>query len=228
MSLDEFNGPLSTKVYLVLKNAILSLTYRPGEIIRKGEICEKLRVSRSPVSEAITKLATEGLVDVIPQAGTFVSRFSMDEIREGAFLREALELAAVELVATTITDEQLVLLRRNLRVQQALVDDGDFAGFYQMDTELHGLIQSFTGFKRLGQFAESSWVQVNRARQLILPSSGRIQETVNEHQNIVDAIAARNPEKARKAMLDHLRQLIKHLEPLETERPELFTLESGN
>ena len=52
-------------------------------------------MSRSPISEAISRLAQEGLVEVFPQAGTYVSRFSMDEIREGAFIREALELAAI-------------------------------------------------------------------------------------------------------------------------------------
>jgi hypothetical protein len=61
----------------------------------------------------------------------------MAEIREGAFLREALELAAIERVATTITEEQLVLLKRNLRIQEALMQDGDTAGFHQMDAELH-------------------------------------------------------------------------------------------
>ena len=69
-----------------MKDAILSLAYQPGQIMRKGEICEQLDISRSPVSEAVTRLAAEGLVDVIPQAGTFVTRFSMAEIREGAFL----------------------------------------------------------------------------------------------------------------------------------------------
>ncbi|MFV2001598.1 MAG: GntR family transcriptional regulator [Paracoccaceae bacterium] len=220
--LDQFGGSLAAKVYFVLKDAILSLAYRPGEILRKGEICDALGVSRSPVSEAVAKLASEGLVDVVPQAGTFVSRFSMDEIREGAFLREALEVAAVEQVARTITEAQLVLLRRNLRVQEALVGDGDFDGFYQLDAEMHALILSFTGFRRLAQLAESSWVQVNRARHLNLPSPGRIQETVGEHQRIVDAIAAHDPGSARHATQDHLRQLIKYLEPLEIERPELF------
>jgi DNA-binding GntR family transcriptional regulator len=222
MSLDQLSGSLSAKVYLVLKDAILSLAFRPGENMRKGEICDALGVSRSPVSEAIAKLASEGLVDVVPQAGTFVSRFSMEEIREGAFLREALELATVELVASTVTEQQLVLLRRNLRVQQALVDDGDIAGFYQLDMEMHALIQSFTGYKRLARFAESSWIQVDRARQLNLPSAGRMQETVEEHRRIVEAIEARDPKLARRAMRDHLRQLIKYLEPLERQRPELF------
>ena len=117
MPLDSFSGSLSTRVHLVLKDAILSLFYKPGEILRKTEICATLGVSRSPVTEAVAKLAAEGLVEVVPQAGTFVSRFSMDDIREGAFLREALEMAAVEYVALNITDQQKVLLRRNLRMQ---------------------------------------------------------------------------------------------------------------
>ncbi|MGR3291059.1 MAG: GntR family transcriptional regulator, partial [Paracoccaceae bacterium] len=80
-----------------LKNAIFSLDYKPGEILRKGELCELLGVSRSPVSEAVAMLANDGLVNVVPQAGTFISRLSLAEICESAFMREALELAAVEM-----------------------------------------------------------------------------------------------------------------------------------
>lgn len=221
-ALDSFSGSLSARAYGVLYEAIISLAYKPGEIMRKSEICDALGVSRSPVSEAIAMLANEGLVKVVPQAGTFVSRFSMAEIREGAFLREALELAAVELVASSVTEAQLVLLRRNMGIQYALVEDQDFDGFFQADAQMHDLILSFTGFKRLAQLASSSWVQVNRARHQNLPSPGRIQEAVEEHQSIVDAITARDGDAARQATQHHLRQLIKFIEPLETTRPDLF------
>jgi len=87
---------------------------------------------------------------------------------------------------------------------------------------MHDLIMSFTGFRRLSRLAATSWVQVNRARHLNLPSSRRIQETLDEHQQIVDAIAARDAPAARRAIRFHLRQLVKYIEPLETERPELF------
>jgi GntR family transcriptional regulator, rspAB operon transcriptional repressor len=206
--LDDFSGSLANRVYLSLKQAILSLAFRPGEIIRKPEICEILGVSRSPVSEAVARLATEALVDIIPQAGTFVARFSMDEIREGAYLRQAVELAAVERVAETITQEQLVQLRRNLRVQSASIDDHDFAGFYKLDAEMHEMILSFTGFRRLASLADTSWVHVNRARQLILPAPGRVEATLLEHQAIFAAL--------------HLGQLVTVLEPLVERRPDLF------
>jgi DNA-binding GntR family transcriptional regulator len=220
--LSEFSGSLGQRVYQTLRHAILSLDYRPGEILRKPEICEALGVSRSPVADAVARLQTEGLVDVVPQAGTFVARFSMQEIREGAFLREAIELAAIEQVAGIITDEQLTLLRRNLTVQGALVADADIAGFYAMDAEMHELLLSFTGFPRLAQVSETAWAHVNRARQLILPVPGRIQATLAEHQTILAALEARDPLAARDAVRSHLRQLITYLEPLERDRPDLF------
>lgn len=220
--LDRFAGSLAHQTYQSLRQAILDLVFRPGEPLRKREICAELGVSRAPVSEAIARLAVEGLVDVVPQAGTYVARFAMRELREGAFLREAIELAAVEAVAPAMTDDQCVLLRRNLRVQAALVEDGDFAGFYRTDAELHALILSFTGFPRLAQVADTAWVQVNRARRLVLPVPGRVAETLAEHRAIVAALEARDPAAARAAMRRHLRQLLTFLEPLERAHPDLF------
>ncbi len=225
--LAEFSGSLGQRVYQTLRQGILSLDYRPGEILRKPEVCAALGVSRSPVADAVARLQAEGLVDVIPQAGTFVARFSMEDIREGAFLREAIEGAAIERVAARITDDQLQLLRRNLTVQAALVADGDIPGFYAMDAAMHELLLSFTGFPKLSQVAETAWLHVNRARQLILPVPGRIAATLAEHQAILTALEARDPDAARTAIQAHLRQLLTYLEPLERDRPELFNPERG-
>ena len=220
--LDAFAGSLAQRVYASLREAILSMSFRPGDILRKPEICAQLGVSRSPVSEAVTRLAVEHLVRIVPQTGTYVARFSLAEIREGAFLREALELAAVEKVALTITDDELTQLHHNLRLQQALLDDDDFDGFYQTDAAMHELILSFTGYRRVAALAETSWVHVNRARQLILPAPGRVQSTYAEHQAILAAIEARDPVAARAATRLHLGQLIGFLEPLALARPDLF------
>lgn len=220
--LSQFSGSLGQRVYQTLRHAILSLACRPGEILRKPDICAALGVSRSPVADAVARLQAEGLVDVIPQAGTFVARFSMQEIREGAFLREAIEVAAIERVAPRITEAQLQRLRRNLTVQSALVADGDFPGFYALDAEMHGMLLSFTGFAKLAQVSETAWLHVDRARQLILPVPGRVQATLAEHAAILAALEARDPAAARDAVRLHLRQLITYLEPLERDRPDLF------
>ena len=143
-------------------------------------------------------LQAEGLVEVVPQAGTFVARFSMQEIREGAFLREAIEVAAIERVASQITDEQLQLLRRNLTVQAALIADGDVAGFYATGCgDARDCCCPSPGSRSCAQVSETAWLHVNRARQLILPVPGRIQATLAEHQAILAALEARDPVAAR-------------------------------
>lgn len=220
--LDDLPGSLANRVYMSLKQAILDIRLQPGEILRKAEICDRLGVSRSPVAEAVARLAGEGLVEVVPQAGTFVARFSMAEIHEGAFLREALELAAVERLAGTITPDEIVQLRRNLRLQAVHLADGDLPGFHQADEQFHALMLGFTGFRRLATLAQTSWVHVNRARRLLLPAPGRAQATLAEHGAIVEALAAQDAVQAREAARLHLRQLVAALAPLAETRPELF------
>ena len=72
--------------------------------------------------------------------------------------------------------------------------------------------------------AESVWLQVSRARRLILPQSGRTEETLAEHQTIIAALEERDAQMARRVARHHLRQLITYLEPLEAERPDLFSV----
>jgi DNA-binding GntR family transcriptional regulator len=222
LPLDRFQGSLGQRVYQSLKHAILTMTYRPGDVIRKPEICDHLGVSRSPVADAVARLAADGLLDVVPQAGTFVTRLSMTDIREGAFIREAIEVAAAERVATIIRDDQLRDLRRNLRMQEASVTDGDQQGFMQLDGQMHEMMLSFTGFPRLPQVSQTAWLSVHRARQLLLPVQGRLQATLHEHRLILAAFEARDPQAARLAVQQHLRQLLTYLQPLERAHPELF------
>jgi GntR family transcriptional regulator, rspAB operon transcriptional repressor len=223
LPLERFQGSLGHRVYQSLKEAILTLAYRPGDIIRKPEICDRLRVSRSPVADAVARLAADGLVDVVPQAGTFVTRLSMTDIREGAFIREAIEVAAADLVARQITEDQLRDLRRSLKLQEALVTDGDRQGFMQLDGQFHEMMLSFTGYPRLPQVSQTAWLSVHRARQLILPVEGRLQATLDEHRHILAAFEAHDPQAAREAVQRHLRQLLTYLQPLERDHPELFS-----
>ena len=84
------------------------------------------------------------------------------------------------------------------------------------------MILGFTNYRRLAAMAETSWLQVNRARQLILPNPNRVADTLAEHKAIVAAIEARDPDAARKATRKHLQQLLLNLEAIEQDRPDLF------
>lgn len=215
-------GSLTQRVHQSLKQAILSLDFPPGANLRKAPVCERLGVSRAPVADAIARLASEGLVDVVPQSGTRVSYFSMSEIREGVFLREALELATVAKVARDLTDDQRKQLSRNLRLQELLIEDDDIPGFYRADEEFHALLMDFTGFRRLADVAQTVSLQVSRARMLLLPTPGRIAETLAEHRAIFDAVSERDEQGSQDAMRTHLRQLMPRIEQLEQQKPHLF------
>ena len=221
-TLDNFQGSLSNRTFLAIREAIMELNFLPGEIIRKHDICNALGVSRSPVSEALAKLRNEGLVEVVPQSGTFVSRFSLQDIKEGAFLREAIELACIEILASNISEQQLIDLNRNLKLQKVLAETDDYQGFYQLDAEMHGMIMDFTGYKNLAKVTKTGWVQVDRARQLLLPVDGRLKKAFQEHRAVIKALEQNDVALAREKMRPHLNQLILLLTPLEKKHPHLF------
>jgi len=216
------DGSLGQRVYTTLRDSILSMSLEPGTVLRKGALCEQLGVSRSPVAEALGRLSTDGLVDIVPQSATRVSRFFIPELREENFLREAIEVAAVGKVASERTDEQLMKLTRNLRLQGLLVEDHDFAGFFEADLEFHDLILAFTGFPKVASAAAQMSLQLRRARILILPEQGRPKEAVAEHEAILSAIERQDVSAAQATMSRHLGQLIKRIEPLELQHPEYF------
>lgn len=222
LDINDLDGPLGQRVYTTLRRAILDMSLKPGAILRKGALCEQMGVSRSPVAEALGRLSSDGLVDIIPQSATRVSRFSMAQLLEENFLREAVEVAAVAKVAKTRTPEQLTRLSRNLRLQGLLVEDEDIQGFFEADLEFHEMILGFTGFPKVTLVAEEMTLQLLRARKLILPEPGRPAQAVAEHKAIHDAIEAQDVDAARKAMSVHLRQLIKRIAPLERQHPEFF------
>lgn len=221
--LAQFPGTLAQRCYLSLRAAILDLTCRPGERLGKAAICARLGVSRSPVSEALARLAAEGLVEIVPQSGSYVARLSMDEVREGAFLREALELAAVERVAPVADAALLAALAGNLAEQAQAHAAGDQPRFHAADAAFHELILNATGLRRLAALSRTAWVHVDRARRLLLPEPGRLAASIEEHRAIHAALAAHDAPAARAATRLHLGRLLARLEPLAQERPELFS-----
>ena len=108
-------------VYGELKEAILSGALEPGSLIDKAGLCEKLRVSRFPVSAAVSRLAYDRLVDVEPQHGSFVTRISLNDVRERLFIRSALEGEIAAEAARRMTRADKDALAANLKQEAAAV-----------------------------------------------------------------------------------------------------------
>lgn len=118
--------PVAPQVYLVLRWAITSLDLRPLEALSEQDMARQLAVSRTPVREAFIRLAEEGLVDVRPQQGTYVAAIAIDAVREGQFVREAIEVAAARQAAQEGDPKLLATLAENIDQQRDACEQGEF------------------------------------------------------------------------------------------------------
>ena len=159
------------QVYSILRQAIISSQLAPGEAIRKELVALQLGVSRAPVSDAINRLADEGLVEIYPQTGTFVARLRLDKIETAQFVRIALETAAIRRAAERSTADIVQRLRDNLDRQRKAADSRDFEGFYALDEELHDMICDAAGLVGLRGIAAKGRRQSGRGGRL-LPRHG--------------------------------------------------------
>ncbi len=218
--------PKATQVYEIMRSAIIDMKLRPGVPINKDLISCKLKVSKTPVSEAVSRLEENGLLEVFPQHGTFVTKIRKSDVRQGAFLRKALEVAAVREVAAQATVAQVDQLRKNMRYQKSALQAGDLEDFHKFDEEFHTLICRFTGYPRLPRLVDGSRGQLDRVRKLLLPDAKRPDETLKEHKAILKAIAAHDPDGAALATKAHLDKIPNRLEDLVQHQPEMFETEA--
>lgn len=212
----------SSQVYAILRSAIIDLTLPPTMVIKKEEIAAQLGISRTPISEAINRLAEEGLVEIFPQHGTYVSKIRTEDVVEGAFLRRALEVETVREVALRITSQMLNDLDRNVRYQKANLEADDLDAFHRLDIEFHQMICDFLGFAKVRRAIDSSRAQLDRVRKMMLTVVDRPKETYREHVTILEALRKGSPDAAGKAMKRHLAAGIAPLQKHMKERPELF------
>jgi len=210
-------------VYGELKEAILSGALEPGSLIDKASLCEKLQVSRFPVSAAVSRLAYDRLVDVAPQHGSFVARISLQDAREHLFIRSALEgeIAAEAALGMMCSDKDA--LAANLRQEVAAVAADDQAWFYALDVTFHQILTTGLGMARVSDVLESLRVHLERIRRLTMSTAGQLRASMNEHAAIAEAIAAGDPAAARDAMKQHLSMTASRLEELAERQPELFS-----
>ncbi len=210
-------------MYGELKEAILSGALEPGSLIDKAGLCEKLRVSRFPVSAAVSRLAYDRLVDVEPQHGSFVTRISINDVRERLFIRGALEGEIAGEAARRMTPADKQAFAANLKQQAAAVAAEDSIVFYTLDVAFHRILTDRLGMARASDVLESLRVHLERMRRLTMSTQGQLRASLSEHSAIAAAIEAEDPVAAREAMRHHLSTTGARLETLAKQQPDLFS-----
>jgi DNA-binding GntR family transcriptional regulator len=214
-------GHLASDVEAALRDAILNLEFEPGAMLEKQAICDKMGVSRSPVSAAMARLAEEGLVEVLPQRGTRVTRIALADIRQHLFIRAALEAETVFSIAKGAPEELLDALDANLDGQQRAIDAGDRKAFHTLDLQFHELLLDALDLPRVKAVVGTARNTLDRARRLMASPSRQL-ATLKEHARIVEALHAHDAERASRAMRAHLDSVAAVLHRFARRKPELF------
>lgn len=210
-------------VYGELKEAILTGALEPGRLIDKTMICERLGVSRFPVSAAVSRLAYDQLVDVAPQHGSFVARISINDVRERLFIRSALEGEIAAEAARRMSRSDKDALAANLKEAKNAVEADDRAAFYAADVAFHQILTARLGMVRASEILDNLRVHLERVRRLLMSPPGRIREVLREHGAIVAAVERGDAPAAREAIKRHLSLTGDLLEKVARQRPEMFS-----
>lgn len=218
----SFDRPAASQIYGFIRDAIVSMELLPGQMISETALAEKFGVSRTPVREALIQLANIGFVDVLPQRGTFVSRFRMEKILEARFIREALEVSIAIHIAENPTPEIIQAGESIIADQKMAAQDDDALAFQKLDDLFHQTLANFTGYGRAAALIEAEKAHMDRVRNLSLHVSGQYKRVLAQHSAIMKAIKAGSPEKAATAMGVHLRDVYNILHVIPQEHPEYF------
>lgn len=206
---------LSEDAYTFVKDLLLNgERYRPGEKISVEELSRNLGVSRTPVWGAINRLEAEGVVEIVPRQGVYLINFDPEKAFEIYIAREALEGMAARLAAEKATARQLAQLTASLERQRACLAGNDVEGYAAAAMEFHQRIVEGAGNSTLARLLGSVYAQIQamraRARRKDFPTG--MPPSVANHERILAAIEARQPEQAEREARSHIRALSEEIE----------------
>lgn len=212
----------SALIYQTLRRDIVSLHRKPGDPIVEKELAATFGVSRTPIREALLRLAAEHLVEIAPQSGTFVARIPLAALPEAIVIRRALEELAVRTAAVNATRSQIALIEANLERQREAMATDDHDAFHDADEDFHAMIAEAAGYPGIWTVVQTVKLQVDRYRHLTLPQPGRIARLIEEHAAIAHAIRDRDGQRAVTKLGIHLDGLVEGLAQFPNLNPGYF------
>lgn len=199
--------PLREIVYEELKRQILIGEIPPGTRMMEVELADDMGVSRTPIREAIRKLEKEGLVSIEPRRGAYASEISIKDMVDVLEVREFLESMAAGLAAKKISNEEKEKISKASLAYKKAVESGQTEDIIKADELFHKLIVECSGNKTLIQMMNQVQELALRFRYIYYEDFSRYKNMPYEHQEIVDAVASGNEERAKEKAYTHVQRL---------------------
>lgn len=190
--------------YRELKRRILENEWSAGFQALEQELADDLGMSRTPVREALIRLANEGLVEIRPRHGMRVLPVSPDDMRQIYEILTALEAMSAELAARRqLTAKQVTALRDSVEAMDKALERDDLSGWAAADERFHLLLTELSGNQRLKTLVETYWDQSHRVRMLTLGLRPKPVESNADHAAVAQAIIDGDAESAREIHRRH-------------------------
>lgn len=199
---------LTERIYNSLREAILENGLRPRSLVSERDLARQFRVSKTPVREALIRLAQEGFVKISPRKGIFVSPISVKELRDVFGIRSALEGLAAEEAAGRIPREALARLRKDF---YAAAENKDQDRLFRLGVQLHDLIMEVCDNKRLSSIVATMRAQIARYSRLASRLPEQAEESLRDHLRIIRALEQGDGKAARRAIEGHIRGVKENL-----------------
>ncbi|MBZ4655281.1 MAG: transcriptional regulator, GntR family [Peptococcaceae bacterium] len=196
--------PIRDIVYESLRAAILEGKLKPGERLVEKDIAEKFNISRTPVREALRKLEIEGFLEYIPRKGDIVKAIDKGEIKEIYAIRKALECLAISSVIENITAQEISQLEQLLADAEQLEKEGKPDKVFEASQRFNEVLLSASKMPKLIGLINNMKEQLERLRRITMSRTERRKEVIKEHKAILQAVVARDYDKATELVVKHL------------------------
>lgn len=206
-------GSLVDRIYWVLRENIINLSLPPEMPLVEKEIAAIFEISKTPVREALIRLANDRLVTIVPKSGSYVTSISLERYLEACFIRVNLESGCVKRLADKgISLSEQVRLKAIITQQQQIIENkttanskANYSPFFEVDELFHRTLFEYAGILGAWFLLDSAKAEMDRVRHLKrMMGINRSNAVIEEHSNIVEAIINREPHTAEEAMIYHI------------------------
>jgi DNA-binding GntR family transcriptional regulator len=195
---------LHEQVAARLRTMLVEGVIQPGAKLNERELCEKLRVSRTPLREAIKLLAAEGLVDLLPNRGAVAVKLTEADVANTFEVLAMLEGMSGELAAQRVTDEEIAEIQAMHYEMMACFTRRDLSGYYRLNAKIHSAINNAARNPVLISTYRAINARVQSLRFRTNQNETKWQRAMKEHERMLEALVAHDPVALRTVLLEHL------------------------
>ncbi len=195
---------LRGRVFHRLREDILSGKYKEGDELKEVAIGEELGVSRTPVREAFRQLELEGLIQIIPNKGAYVTGITEKDVKDIYMIRSLLEGLCARWACEHITDEQMEEMEENIYLAKFHAQKGHLEQMAELDNRFHDILYEACNSKMLEHQLKDFHEYVLRVRKKTLSNVNRGPKSNEEHEQIMEAIKAKDADRAEKLANMHM------------------------